>query len=221
MAMKIETKHYDISVILTLFNSKIFFHRALDSILKQSFKNYEIIIVDDGSSDNIEQELFPFLKISDNTKYIRHTNRKHPLSLNTGIINSSGKYISFLDSDDEYKENYLELRLKFLKNNPEIDLIYSPAQLIGEEIDFFVPDAKDDTKLIHLDQCKIGGTFFAAREIFEKLNGFKNVNFHDYEFYERAKRIFKIKEFKSRDYMYYRNNPDSFISRLKRVRNVH
>ena len=97
--METEINKYDVSVILTLFNSRQTFRRALESVLMQTYKNIELIIVDDGSTDDIENELFPLLKANPALKYIRHSNRKHPLSLNTGIMNSTGKYILFLDSD--------------------------------------------------------------------------------------------------------------------------
>ncbi|MDQ3021745.1 MAG: glycosyltransferase family 2 protein [Bacteroidota bacterium] len=214
--MIIDTRTYEVSVILTLYNSKKTFNRALDSVLHQTFINYELIIVDDGSNDDTESVIFPILKKNKNFKYIRHSNRKHPLSLNTGIINSTGKFIALIDSDDEYKSNHLEDRINFFLNNPEIDLIYSPATIVGDEKDFFVPDAKDNSKMIHLDECIIGGTFFGKRKVFEEMNGFKDVYSHDSEFYERANKKYLVQKFNSSTYIYYRNNPDSVINKLKK-----
>ncbi len=207
---------YEVSIILTLFNSKNYYLRSIDSILKQTFKNYELVIVDDGSTDNIENEIIPYLKLYKNFKYIRHTNRGHPLSLNTGIINSTAALITFLDSDDEYKREHIEERVIYLANNRSVDIIYSPATIVGEEKDFFVPDARDKNKLIHLKDCVIGGTFFGKREVFEELNGFENIYSHDYEFFVRAQSKFVIMKYNSPTYIYYRNNPDSVISKLKK-----
>lgn len=215
--MEIDTAKYEISVILTLYNSKKFFRRAVDSVLSQTYTGYELIIVDDGSTDETEIELFPVLKSNSNFKYIRHSNRKHPLSLNTGIRNSSGKYLTFLDSDDEYKINHLEERVTFFSNNPEVDLIYSPATIVGSEKDFFVPDVNDNANLIHINDCIIGGTLFGKKNIFEDLGGFKNIYSHDSEFYNRAVKIFNVRKFESPTYVYYRNNPDSVINKLKRT----
>ncbi len=207
---------YEVSVILTLFNSKEYFRRAMASVLNQTFKNYELVIVDDGSTDSIENEIFQFLKLNNNLSYIRHSNRGHPLSLNTGIRNSSANLITFLDSDDEYKPHHLEERVKYFASNDSIDLIYSPATLIGDEKDFFVPDARDTNKLIHLSDCVIGGTFFGKREIFEELDGFENTYSHDSEFFERAQNKFVIMKYNSPTYIYYRNNPGSIIGKLKK-----
>ncbi|MBK8552012.1 MAG: glycosyltransferase family 2 protein [Ignavibacteria bacterium] len=213
--METDTGKYDVSVILTLFNSKKVFKRALNSVLNQTFKNYELIIIDDGSIDGTEQDLFPYLKDNSHFKYIRHSNRKHPLSLNAGIINSTGKFITFIDSDDEYKPTHLEERASYFFENPEIDLIHSPAALIGDEDDFYVPDVNDNSKLIHLKDCIIGGTLFGKRKVFEELGGFRNIYSHDSDFYSRAVIKFNVKLFDSPTYVYYRNNPDSVISKLK------
>ena len=207
---------YKVSIVLTLFNSKNYYLRAVNSVLNQTFKNYELVIVDDGSTDAIETELFSLLKQNPDFIYIRHSNKGHALSLNTGIKISTAKLITFLDSDDEYKPGHIEERVNYFENNKSVDLIYSPATIIGDEEDLFVPDARDKNKLIHLNDCVIGGTFFGKREVFENLEGFKNVYSHDSEFFERAKNKFVTMKFNSPTYVYYRNNPGSIISQLKK-----
>lgn len=214
--MEIDFKKYEVSVILTLFNSRKFYKRALDSVLNQTYKNYELIVGDDGSVDGIETDLFPVLKQHENIKYLRHSNRKLSLSLNSGLKISSGNFITFIDSDDEYEKNHIEERVKFFsKNSGIVDLIYSPATLIGSQDDFFVPDAKDNSKLVHLDDCIIGATLFGKRKVFEGLGGFKNIYSQDSEFFERAVKEFKVVRFDLKTYIYYRNNPGSIISKLK------
>ncbi|HMS63944.1 MAG TPA: glycosyltransferase family 2 protein [Ignavibacteria bacterium] len=215
--MKTGMKDYSVSVILTLFNSKSFYKKALDSILNQTYRDFEVVIVDDGSTDNIETELFPLFKSNPDIKYIRHSNRGHPLSLNTGIKNSSGKFITFLDSDDEYLPEHLNQRVNYFNENPETDLLYSPALLIGNENDFLVPDANDNSKLIHLNDCVIGGTLFGKRKVFEELEGFRNIYSHDFDFINRlnASGNFRAVKFNSLTYKYYRDNPESVINKMK------
>ncbi|MEO6694714.1 MAG: glycosyltransferase family 2 protein [Ignavibacteria bacterium] len=218
--METGTKVYGISVILTLFNSKVFLKRALDSVINQTYKDCELIIVDDGSDDDTETILFPILKKNDNFKYIRHSNRKHPLSLNTGIINTSGQYITFLDSDDEYLCDHLELRFNFLNENTHIDILHSHPKIIGTEEDRYVPDARDNSKLIHLKDCVIGGTFFGKRKVFEELQGFENIYSHDFHFFKRANSKFTVLMFDSPTYIYHRDNPESVISKMKERTNI-
>lgn len=217
--MNIEQNKYTVSVIVTTYNRKKYLPRALDSILKQSYKNYEVIIIDDGSTDESEKIIFPYLKKYPDFKYIRHSNRKNPLSVNSGFLLSSGKYITLLDSDDEYEKNHLQSRVDFLKKNPKIDLIHSPAKLIGDEKDMYLPDARNKKKLIHINDCVIGATLFGKREVFIKLEGFKDKYSADSDFYNRAiKNNFVIKKFDEPTYIYYRNLSDSVTNKLKNAK---
>jgi len=208
-------KEIIVSVIIPVFNRKNKIKKAISSILKQTYKNWELIIVDDGSTDGIEKILFPLLKKHPKFKYIRHSNRNTALSLNAGIKISEGKYITFIDSDDEYKKEHLKLRVDFFNKNKNVDLIHSNCIFIGKEKDLFVPDARNKNRLIHLNECIIGATFFGKREVFEKLKGFKNIYSYDSEFYRRAKKHFNVVNLDAPTYIYYRNSKDSILTKMK------
>ncbi|MBS1515709.1 MAG: glycosyltransferase family 2 protein [Bacteroidetes bacterium] len=215
--MKIENQKYGVSVIVTTYNRKKFLKRALDSLLKQSFKNFEVIIIDDGSKDDSEKIIFKYLKDNSNFRYLRHSNRKNPLSVNSGILLATGRYITLLDSDDEYKKDHLNIRVEFMKKNPTIDLIHSPAKLIGKEKDMYLPDARNKNKLIHINDCIIGATLFGKREVFTKLKGFKDKYSADSDFYDRAiKKGYMTAKLEIPSYVYYRNLPDSVTNKLKK-----
>ena len=209
-------KNKSISVIITVFNRNKLFFRALKSVLNQSYKNYEIIIIDDGSTDKVETKLFPILKKHNNITYYRQQNKGNPEALNTGILLANGKYITFLDSDDQYMKNHLESRIYFFKKNPEIDIIYSPATIIGSDKDFFVPDARNKKRLIHLDKCVIGATFFGKREVFINLRGFKNKYSHDFDFYKRAIKSYNVFKLEIPTYIYFRGYHNGVINNLKK-----
>lgn len=214
--MRVGNKTRKVSIVLPVYNRKILLKRAVQSILNQSYKNYEVIIVDDGSEDKVENYLFPVIKKHNNFIYIRHSNRKTPLSMNTGIKLATCEFITFLDSDDEYEKDHLKHRINFFKKHKEVDLTYSTATIIGKEQDFFVPDARNKKKLIHINDCVIGATFFGRAEVFHKLNGFKNFYSYDYDFYKRAKKIFNVKKLEIPTYIYYRDTPDSVINLMKK-----
>lgn len=204
-----------ISVILAVFNRKDKIKRAINSVLGQTFKNFELVIVDDGSTDGVEKYIFPLLKKYSNFKYIRHSNRNTALSLNAGLKISEGKYITFLDSDDEYKKEHLKIRFEFMEANRNADLLHSNCVFIGKEKDMYVPDARNQKKLIHLSKCIIGATFFGKKEVFGILNGFKNVYSYDSDFYNRAKKKFNIVKLDSPTYIYYRDSKDSVLTKMK------
>jgi len=215
--VKIDNNKYSVSVIVTTYNRKKYLKRALDSLLKQTYKNFEVIIIDDGSNDESEKIIFKYLKENSNLKYVRHSNRKNPLSVNTGILLSTGDYITLLDSDDEYEKDHLKIRAEFMRKNPDLDLIHSPAKLIGKEVDMYLPDARNKDKLIHINDCIIGATLFGKREVFLKLNGFKDKYSADFDFYKRAlKENFMVAKLEIPTYIYYRNLPDSVTNKLKK-----
>lgn len=106
-----------VSVIIPTRNRGKELIRAIESVLNQTYKNVEVIIVDDGSRDNTYYLLKTYLK-KENVKYIKHETRKGAQAARiTGIRKATGEYIAFLDSDDELLQNSLEVRLTALRNS--------------------------------------------------------------------------------------------------------
>ncbi len=68
--------------------------------------------------------------------------------------------------------DHLAKRIKFFRKYPKVDLIYTTAKIIGEEKDFFVPDARNTNKLIHLNDCVIGATLFGKQKVFKNIKWF-------------------------------------------------
>lgn len=97
-----------ISIILPVHNTSPYLEECLDSIHKQSFKDYELICIDDGSSDNSYEILEKYEKIIPNCKVIHQVNQGVATARNVGLDNVNGDYIIFIDSDDYVKSNYLE-----------------------------------------------------------------------------------------------------------------
>ncbi|GAB6282154.1 MAG: glycosyltransferase family A protein [Ignavibacterium sp.] len=201
-----------VSIILPTFNRAYILMRSINSVLNQTFKDWELIIVDDGSNDNTFQLINDLINQNYRIRYVKHRNIKLPFSLNIGIQISSGKYLTFLGSDDEYKNNHLELRVNYLESHSDIDLIYGGLEIIGNP---FVKDKNDLSKLIHLNDCIVGGTFFGKRNVFIDLNGFKNILYsEDSEFFERAKEKFNIIKVDFQTYIYHREVEDSICNNI-------
>lgn len=199
------------SVIICTYNREKLLKRALDSLINQSEKDWEAIIVDDGSSDNTFELCKKYVDCHPNIKYIFHKNRGQSLSRNTGILASSGIYITFLDSDDEYDENHLLIRKDCLIQNPDVDFIHGGVKIIGNE---FVPDKDNPSKMIHIKDCVIGGTFFIKNTVAIELDGFDNVKYGDDAlFYEKVKdNNFQIGVLDYPTYIYHRDSPDSICN---------
>ncbi len=216
MVTQISPVKYKISIIVTTYNRRKKVLSALQSAFKQTYKDFEIILIDDGSTDKTETDIAKLLKLNSNLRYLKQSNRGTALSLNSGIRLSNGEYITFLDSDDLYEPDHIEKRVKYFEKH-SVDMIYSTAKIIGNEEDMYVADARDKNKLIHINNCVIGATIFGKANVFRALDGFRNIYAYDYDFIERAKRKFTVKHLKMPTYIYYRNSPDSVLSGYKKM----
>jgi glycosyltransferase involved in cell wall biosynthesis len=105
-----------VSVVIPTYNRGWILKEAVDSVLSQDCENFEIIVVDDGSTDNSQDVLFSY---GDKIKVIRQENKGVSAARNKGIASSSGTYIAFLDSDDLWLPGKLEAQLEFFRNNPD------------------------------------------------------------------------------------------------------
>ena len=104
---------YKISIIIPIYNADKYLARCIDSILAQTYKNFELILVNDGSSDN-SSDICNEYKLRDKRIHTYHNQHKGvSYSRNFGIIKSSGTYICFIDSDDWIETNYLKAFFKF------------------------------------------------------------------------------------------------------------
>lgn len=196
-----------VSIIIPTFNRAKLLYRAIDSVIAQTFKNWELIIVDDGSTDETYQVVEKYFLMIKNLKYLKQHNSKLPAARNIGIKISKGDFITFLDSDDEYKKEHLMLRVNYMRSNPEIDLIYGGIEIVGDP---YVPDKYDRSRKIHINDCVVGATFFGKRKVFNQLRGFKNIDYsEDSEFFERAKKKFIVQKVDFQSYIYKRENLDS------------
>lgn len=108
----------EVSVIIPTYNRADLLIRAIQSVLNQTFKNFELIIVDDGSSDNTKERVQELQKEDEIIKYLWQENSGTPAgALNAGIKIAKGKYVAFLDDDDEWLPQKLEKQLALFHNS--------------------------------------------------------------------------------------------------------
>jgi glycosyltransferase involved in cell wall biosynthesis len=197
----------DISIIMPTFNRARHLEHAVQSVLAQSFRNWELIIVDDGSTDNTFEILDRFILRFPNIRYMKQSNRKAALARNSGIQASFGRYITFLDSDDHYLENHLETRIILMEEMQNVSML-SGGFLCDETM--MVKDCYHPDKLIGIRDCILGGTFFGKREIFIALEGFSDLAYaEDTDLWERASKRFVIKKIEEPKTYVYQRSEDS------------
>ena len=208
-------KQVKISVLMAVYNTDFsYIKRAIDSVLTQDFQDFELLIIDDGSTDSHRESLLQYVEKHENKIiYIRHSNRGQSESINRGVLNSSGEFITILDGDDAYKPNHLSSCLREIQ---EEDLICSTTEtIVDTSDDYYVPDKNDFKKLIHLDEAVLFGTLFGRRKVFSSFP-FKSGFAADADFYERAQTQFRVKKVDLRTYIYRRNIPNSICSTIKK-----
>jgi glycosyltransferase involved in cell wall biosynthesis len=201
------------SVIIATYNRAILLKRALDSLISQTECDWEAIVVDDDSSDDTYRQIKPYLKKFPRIRYIRKEHSGEPLSKNAGIFSSTGRFITFLDSDDEYNPEHLASRKTILMNNPSVMFLYGGVSVLGNQ---FVPDRFDPGKSVSLKDCVIGGTFFVERNTLISLNGFKDVLLGaDADLLDRAgMKGIKVKKVFNPTYIYHHETEDSITNKL-------
>lgn len=120
-----------VSVIIPTYNRGHLIEASIRSVLEQTYTNLELILVDDGSTDNTAEVAGLF---SDpRFHYVQQPNRGRSNARNHALSLVKGKYITFLDSDDLYLPNKIEIQVDYLKNNPGTGMVYTSAHCINEQ----------------------------------------------------------------------------------------
>lgn len=202
------------SVIIATYNRAAFLPKALDSLLAQSFSNWEAWVVDDGSTDNTEETIAPYLNKGLAIHYIKQENKGVAKARNKALSCVNGAYVTFLDSDDWYKPEHLKSRDIILTKNPDVELLHGGFEVLGDP---YVPDKNDLQNKIHLKDCFVGATMFVRKEVIHKLHGFKKLPLGaDAEFYERAQSMgVQIMKTDNPTYVYDRTGEESITHSFK------
>lgn len=170
--------------------------KSINSVLNSTYSDYEIIIVDDCSSDNTEELLKPIL--SDRVRYVKNSKNKGiAATRNVGIANARGEYIAFNDSDDYWRSTKLEKQMKVMEKHPECLLVYCAFErtfLDGHKIR--VPSISRSPEGYIYDDLLLNGnvistqTMLFRKECFEKL-GLFDAEVKTIDDYEMALKVAK------------------------------
>ncbi|HET6224765.1 MAG TPA: glycosyltransferase [Bacteroidia bacterium] len=114
-----------ISVIIPCYNQSNYLSQCVYSVFRQTYSNFEIILINDGSTDNTDYIADFLQKRFNQVKYIKQTNKGLGATRNVGIAHATGNYVQFLDADDVLSENKFSTAVKAFADNPELDITYS------------------------------------------------------------------------------------------------
>jgi|GEM_PF-604889 len=121
-----------ITVVIPTYNKADFISQTIESVLQQTYKNFEIVIIDDCSNDNTEQVIQKYL--SDKVRYFKHATNWGPgATFNDGIEKACAEYVTFIASDDILLPNHLELIIHEFKKDERLDVVFSRLAVIDEK----------------------------------------------------------------------------------------
>ena len=210
-----------VSVVLPTYNRAGLLTRAIESVLQQTYSNFELIVVDDCSTDCTEYVVKEFQ--DSRIRYIRHEkNRGAPIARNNGIRAAKGKYIAFQDSDDEWASTKLEKQVNAFNSAPnDRGVVYTSFWLIdnGEKTLVPSPHVKQTEGKIHdvlLEMNFVSlSSAIVRRECFEKVGMFADIpRFQDWELWLRISKHYAFKHLNEPLVKVYRQ-PDSISRNTK------
>jgi glycosyltransferase involved in cell wall biosynthesis len=169
-----------VSVIMPCYNQGIYLDEAVDSILAQTYQGFEIIVINDGSTDAETIQILKDYK-KPGVAVIHTDNRGPAAARNTGIQYARGRYILPLDADDRIGTTYLEKAISILDQNPAIGIVYCHAEFFGAKTGTFdLPD-------FNFPGILLGNMIFNSsvyrKADWEMVGGYKD-NFHGWEDYD-------------------------------------
>lgn len=127
--MVIDNAHSLISVIIPVYNGAAFIAAALESVLGQTYQSWEMIVVDDGSTDDTASVVHQF---SDRVRYLYQPNRGPAAARNTGMAAAKGELIAFLDHDDQWTPDKLTVQANYLQQNPQVGYVLARMHIMLE-----------------------------------------------------------------------------------------
>ena len=204
-----------ISVILPVYNGETFLEEAINSILNQTYSNFELIIIDDCSKDSSLAIANKFADKDKRIAIISNTeNKKLPATLNIGHHLAKGNFITWTSDDNILKPSFLECLINSLLEN-QADIVYSNYDIITENGSLKRIHITGPTEHI-LYGNKIGASFLYKKEVFEELNGYNESLFllEDYDFWLRASIKFNFHHLDANLYQ-YRLHSDSLTSGIE------
>ena len=165
-----------VSVIIPAYNAMAYLPETLESVLKQTLTDFEVLIINDGSKDHIEQWA---TQVTDpRVKLISQPNQGVCVARNTGIAQAQGEYVAFLDADDLWDSTKIEKQVRCLEEQPEVGLVYTWTILItekGEATEVLVASHAEGNvweQLLVQDMMSNCSSAMVRRSCFETVGGF-------------------------------------------------
>jgi glycosyltransferase involved in cell wall biosynthesis len=212
-----------ISIIIPTYNSEKTIKETIASVQQQSFTDWELIIIDDGSQDNTVDVIQTI--VEPRMKLFVYENGGVGMARNRGIARATGEFIAFLDADDLWTTDKLELQIKALKQNPQAKVAYSWTKIIDENGKFLFTDATLSYQrnvyqyLLLTNFLSSGSNILIRRDALKVVTGFNpNLPYAaDWDFYLRLARNFNFVVVPKYQIL-YRQSGNSMSSKIEELK---
>lgn len=184
-----------ISIVLPVYNGEKYLRESIDSVLAQTYKNWELLIVDDCSTDSSAAIAKEYASKDRRIYYYRNENNlRLPRNLNKGFRLAKGDYLTWTSDDNKFKPMALEKMYDALKNNQDAQFVFASCRVInseGEEIEYIMVDDKRKKQIV--GHNVVGACFMYTRKAYEEVGEY-NPDFtlvEDYDYWQRIYQYIK------------------------------
>ena len=183
-----------VSIVLPVYNGEKYLAQSIESVLDQTYKNLELIIVNDCSTDSSEEIILKYKSQDERIVYIKNEiNSKLPKSLNNGFAIANGEYFTWTSDDNMYHQNAIETMVEFMEQHADVGLVYCDYNIInsGGEIQKTITVGNPEE---HIYKNVVGACFIYRRLVTDKVGEYDTSFFlvEDYEYWLRINLNFRI-----------------------------
>ena len=211
-----------VSIVLPTYNGEEYIKEAIEAIIKQTYTNWELIIVNDCSSDSTPEIIQEYIKKDSRIRTINNeVNKKVPASLNIGFKEANGEYYTWTSDDNYYYPEAIEKMVTFLENNSDYGMVYGVCKLLNcpkGELDLWGKTPATVENLLTFNVC---GACFLYRKTVAKNVGEYNKSLHladDHDYCLRIRLKYKIANLKDVLYAYRLHQSSLSASYMKKSR---
>jgi glycosyltransferase involved in cell wall biosynthesis len=208
-----------VSIVLPTHNGARYIGLSIQSCLDQTYSHWELLIVDDASTDETPSLIAEFAARDSRVQVFRHAdNHKLPAALNTGFAHAQGEYLTWTSDDNYYHPQALAEMVAFLETHPTVGVVYTDYSVIDEDglitNHVTAPEARH---LVH--KAAVGACFLYRREVYETIGEYDETVFlaEDYDFWLRASIKFQLSPLHKELYFYRRHSASLTDSRMLQV----
>lgn len=201
--MKSNCKNELISIVLPVFNGERFLRQAMESIVRQTYENFELIVVNDCSTDGTLEIIKEFMQRDNRIRLINNKlNQKLPKSLNIGFAEARGSYYTWTSDDNCYNENAIEIMYQYMEEHPLCGMVYADMQYIDENMQI-IGENHSDKNDIYLYNC-VGACFLYKSQCREVVGDYdaERILVEDYDYWLRIAQVYELGHIDKKLYRY-------------------